>query len=138
MDISKLKFVSGFNESGQRYGQTRKDYYAELESKGMVVVTPKPNQIFIDIDTEEQYNRYNVMFGIVSKNIASVFKVYDEPSPSNKPFHRHIIIELPFDVSEMERLVYQAVLGSDSIKEFLSLLRIYAGELPATLLAEKK
>ncbi len=106
------------------------------EERGLVVVEPAPNQLFLDIDSKqgwvqflEQVDRVRSMFPGLSATEA--------PSPSGKPWKRHVVVELPFKLTEIERIALQAILGSDPTREAMSWLRLQRKEATPTLFFEK-
>jgi hypothetical protein len=88
------------------------------KAKKCIVVAPKPNELFIDIDREEdleQFHKNVSWFGdfITSHTITK--------SPSGKPGHYHIVVTLNRAVRDaFERIGLQAILGSDRLREALS------------------
>lgn len=106
--------------------------------KGCVVVRPKENELFLDFDEVHQWNQF------VGKNWPIFRKYFDpkathklEQSQSGKPGHIHITISLSKPVSALERILFQAVLGSDPVRELLSLVRLYYNLPDPTLFFEK-
>lgn len=108
-----------------------KEKYGEYE-----VVYPEPNQLLLDLDTDEQYESFQ-------KRIARLFdtnklNIKAAPSASGLP-HRHITVTFPTTVqfTNMERIAIQAVLGSDIIREFFSVRRVLQGVATPTKFFEK-
>jgi NDP-sugar pyrophosphorylase family protein len=124
----------------EKYLESRQQYMARMVKDGFDILVPDTHELFIDIDTEENYQRFLV-------GIARLQQEFDEPlgkveytekpSKSGLP-KRHVIVSLPFDVTPAERIAYQAVLGSDLVREVLSLFRLRWGDPVPTLLAEKR
>ncbi len=88
------------------------------EARGCYVVDPQPNELFIDIDREEdfEYFKKNVNW---LKDIVECWHI--TPSPSGKPGHYHIVVTLKRAVRDaFERIGLQAILGSDRLREVLS------------------
>jgi hypothetical protein len=101
---------------------------------GLNVVVPEPNQLFIDIDNTGAYQHYNQMLGVVN-SFFDVVDIDDSPSKSGRP-HCHITITLGHPISNVERVLLQAILGSDPKRELLSYARLLRGIKPATLFFE--
>jgi hypothetical protein len=102
---------------------------------GLRAVVAQPNQLLIDIDTLESEYKYNTMLGMV----ASFFPLEvtsDLPSKSGGD-HRHITLTLGHSISNVERVLLQAILGSDPKRELLSYVRLLRGIEPATMFFEK-
>lgn len=109
--------------------RTAEECAAEAASRGCVVVYPKPNELFIDIDTEQQRTQFKICFNILLKIAAYTgSKCIERPSPSGKSGRYHITVTLPGPVDELERIMLQAMLGSDPLREILSYARLVAGD----------
>src|ERR1700733_13072486 len=109
----------------------------EAEKRGHRIVAPLANQLFIDIDTKEQLEHFIQAVGVVNErpDVEPLIKRYvDAPSPSGEPFHRHITVTLVRDVEdERERILYQALLGSDPMRELLSYQELRMGDACPTV-----
>ena len=124
-------------EQPKSYAELRSEAaHAEAEKLGLVVIVPKSNQLFIDIDTESQMSHFDRCFPIFLKRHAC--RKVTRPSPSGGRFHFHIVVTLlEEDVDARTRVLYQACLGSDPVREVLSLQRIELGDTTPTLFFEK-
>jgi hypothetical protein len=104
--------------------------------KGCEVVHPKPNELFIDLDSAEQIKNFNVCIAILEK--AESFQIIRrETSPSGDPNKQHVVIRMGRDVTDEERILLQACLASDPLREMLSLMRLRRGDEAPTILFEK-
>ena len=127
-----------------------KDFIKQSKNK---VVFPKPNELQIDIDSEEAYQTY--------LRRIKAFKAYYNcsevvtPSKSGLP-KRHIVISVESykaipkseyiingkfgstakSFSNVERVAWQAILGSDPARELLSLIQIEEAD-PSPVLFEE-
>ena len=105
------------------------------KEKGLVVVIPKPNELFVDIDSQAQFELFeNLVVTFLRQEHATWTAA---PSPSRAPGHYHVTVHLHRDVSNRERILLQAVLGSDPMRELLSLQRCDAGNVHPTLFFER-
>lgn len=100
--------------------------------RGLVVVLPKPNQLQLDLDSEEAFVEY-----LRRKDSFDFDETVNEiisPSSSGLP-KRHVTLTFQNrEFSAWERVAMQAALGSDIIREFLSARRIWVGiENPSAL-----
>jgi hypothetical protein len=109
----------------------------QAQIEGLEVVYPKGNELQIDIDNEHSYKLLQNQLLIVNKFVGSYF--YKEtPSKSGDPDKKHIT--LAFDdrgFSDLERIGLQAMLGSDRVRELLSLVQAESGDPHPTLFLEK-
>jgi hypothetical protein len=120
------------------YEELESDKYIEkMKREGFDVVLPNSNELFIDIDSFEQYKEFDSMLDVLDKNKVQFKVLKDEYSRSGLP-RRHIVIKLERDLSPVERIAFQAALGSDRTRELLSLLRYFMKDKNPTLFVEKK
>jgi hypothetical protein len=108
----------------------------EAQSKGLVVVEPSSHELFVDIDSEDQHQSFTRAFAIF-RNTHTVVALKQEPSPSRQIWHWHMTITLKEEVDARTRILYQAVLGSDPVREVLSLQRLECGDKMPTLFFER-
>ena len=108
--------------------------FAEVEAEkvGCIVVYPEPNQLQIDLDTEEAFIQHEKRFKELyqrTKHPAYQLKCDPlvKPSKSGYP-HRHITLTFNDHVfTEWERIGMQMMLGSDPVRESLNALRLASG-----------
>jgi len=118
---------------------TQKRIAAEdsARGRGERVVHPRPDELLIDIDSREQYERYLDLFELLQDKLGGdVLVTYNQPSRS-KPEGRHVIVKLPFFVGNATRIAFQAALGSDPKRELLSILGHLDGDDKPTVFFEK-
>lgn len=107
---------------------------AKAEKLGRRVVLPEPDQLFVDIDNESALERYEYARRILIEH-ALVF--IDEagqivetmaPSPSGKEHRYHVTLKMTRALTHVERIAFQAAIGSDPMRELLSLVQLEKGE----------
>ena len=127
------------------------------EEAGCVVVFPEPNQLQIDIDTQEDLEYFRKRFKEFSKLWGSHGISLKKKASRSKSGagHYHIYISLftydldgiddsldfiskPLVLTETERILYQFALGSDKIRETLNTMRLITGVKMPTRLFEPK
>lgn len=106
-------------------------------SKDCVVKVPADDELFIDIDSEEAYEQFHDLGELFDK-IMPGSVCSSTASKSGWP-RQHIIVKLPRPVKDAtERVLLQALLGSDLRREMLSWGAIEAGTTTVpTLFFEK-
>lgn len=117
--------------------EKREDYIKRCLAEGLVVVFPAENELQVDIDNELHYAVFQRALVSLRRN-SEVFGtwVFDEkPSRSGLP-RRHITVTLPFPVSAWQRIAMQAALGSDPLRELLSVGRMLHGDPSPTVFTE--
>lgn len=116
------------------------DVFEKARQRGMTCLIPEPNQLFIDIDSEEDFKVFELGMEIFLDRLNYVAKevpVFINPSSSGLP-HRHIVVDLPFEIDDAKRLLLQTVLGSDRKRELVGFLELYNGiEHPVTFFEPK-
>ena len=105
--------------------------------KGLMIVTPAANELFVDIDDCESWHVFMRHFHIVKAALPGC--VYTKrPSPSGAADRFHVVVTLPRDVATVfERIMLQALLGSDRLHETLSWRAAACGSPEPTLFFEK-
>lgn len=94
---------------------------------GLEIKLPKDNELFIDIDSEEDYATFQKQLSLLVRQEPALI-VSNRPSKSGLP-KRHIVVALARPViGELERILLQAALGSDRKRELLSWVRVKSGE----------
>jgi hypothetical protein len=113
---------------------TGRDPEEKAKEFGLVVRYPAPNELFIDIDSLAALDAFDGLFGIFCEHYwgrapaeTDPVKLLEAPafvktvSPSGKPGRYHIVVTLPREVaSQKERIIWQALLGSDTTREALA------------------
>lgn len=90
------------------------------EADGLEVLTRRPNELLLDLDTEEQMARLR---GMIDKRPGMLRVVEIWKSKNN----HHARIELWTDIEPVEALLLQACFGSDPVREALCFIRLKNG-----------
>jgi hypothetical protein len=98
----------------------------DAERKGCYIVLPESNELFIDIDNEEQFQLFTRRFDELCRVCNYVLTWECKPSKSGGE-HRHIVVNANKDFDMWERIALQFALGSDPVRETLSTLRAAHG-----------
>jgi hypothetical protein len=106
----------------------------EAEANGGLVIYPSDMELFCDLDSEESVKIFDAgverlkwMIGVSSKTIG--------PSRSPGKFHGTVRLSQPVK-SNTERILLQACLGSDPLRELLSYARVMKRDPHPTLFIE--
>lgn len=122
------------------YNQARDEYVARMVAEGNSVHYPGPCDLQIDIDDKTHLAAFEKSFLILRRDILdeSGFDLREHlvltVSKSGRGFHARVV--LPFPLDDVSRIAYQAALGSDPVRELLSLTRVRRGDSFPTLLVE--
>lgn len=130
-EITEMTEIIDPSHDDEEYDGFLRRTLAEAEvvaaAKGCVIRLPKTNELFLDIDSEAA--------AAESRRLIKVMYAHDQitadtwtPSPSGKPGRWHVVVVFHREVrDEYERVMLQAVLGSDPMRELLSWRRLGLG-----------
>ena len=98
------------------------------------VVVAHPRQLMIDIDGNDLPETFGRLLSILQAQVGTVeYKV-----TLSKGGNRHLIIDMPKTMDILERVAWQAIFGSDPVREAAHLRSIQKQELNPILLFERK
>ena len=86
------------------------------KSNNLKVRFPKPNELFLDIDSATHLDTFFRNFDL-AKAVFGLDITYTTTPSRRKADGSHIVITLPKGVTNLERLLWQAILGSDLRRE---------------------
>ena len=125
----KFDEIARHNDHSAR-ARTYDQLLAEAQKRGCDIVYPAADELFIDIDSKEGWAAFKTCFDIFSRSPQyRGASARWRPSPSGRPFHRHVVVTVqgaPF--WHEKRIALQALLGSDPKREVLSHLRALEGD----------
>lgn len=102
--------------------------------EGFLVRLPRNNELFVDIDTEGDFALFVENYERLKK-AGKALSYAARPSKSGGD-KQHVIVTLSMSVLAEERLLLQACLGSDRVRELLGYLRAKTGNPYPTLFFE--
>ena len=123
-------------EREEEYDEPSAPAIKRAKKDGLWVILPAPNELLIDIDTEEQYQTFLKALPRFER-VELIQDWREEPSRSGLPA-RHIYVQLHKDIDALERIALQACLGSDLRRESLSLIRWLRDDPNPTLFFEEQ
>ncbi len=116
--------------------------YKKAEELNLDVVVPDEYTLQLDYDSKTLPENFNKLCALIDINFgikrSGDQEVYDMDIKTSKSGNLHVYLKLANPISNTERLVFQAALGSDPVREILSLARLKRGETTPTLLFEVK
>jgi hypothetical protein len=129
--------VESYNKSYEIYGINRNPYMV-AEELNMDVVLPTEYQLQLDIDTEEQFEKFNKNL----EHLGNDTQIYPEdvkinPSKSGLP-KRHVTLTFQFEMGVWQRIALQYYLQSDPVREGLNAMRVLLGDPYPIAFFEKK
>lgn len=111
--------------------------YNQAAMENLEVVLPADNELQIDIDNEHSYLLFQKQLQILQVYVG-VVDVRESSSKSGKDWKLHITVELDPDVTMIERLALQAMMGSDRVRELLGYVQYKNNDPHPVLFLEKK
>jgi hypothetical protein len=108
----------------------------EASLLGLDVVFPAADELQIDIDNSADYEVFLEHVSILERHYGTQLEHKETHSRSGGEC-KHITVKLYHNISNTERILLQAVLGSDRKREILSLLQEWNGDAHPTLFLEK-
>jgi hypothetical protein len=105
-------------------------------TEGLIVKFPAANELFIDIDNEHSLQMFHRQMDIVYRYVDLGAPTKITPSRNGLP-GRHIVVTLAQDITETERLLLQACMGSDRVRELLGYIQLKSGDPHPNLFLEK-
>jgi len=99
---------------------------AAAAAKNCKVVLPKPRELFVDIDSAQQKATFERQWPVFLQQFPKAkYDIFQ--SPSGEIDHFHIYVTIDRAVGEQERILLQALLGSNPMREILSWRRLNMG-----------
>jgi hypothetical protein len=112
--------------------------------RGKDIRFPAENELFIDIDNTYWLQKYRTAVEIIKSDKFNQYlniKIVDEvftKSPGGGKDAYHVVVTLDKAVDGFERLLLQALMGSDPVRELLGLVELKAGNEKTTCFFEKR
>ncbi len=105
------------------------------KERGVVVVEPDPDQLFVDIDNHHGLGVFHANVRSLGNLVVSHSQTI---SPSRKSGHWHVTVRLSRPVKDnFERIALQCLLGSDLAREMVSWREATLGLSKPTVFFEK-
>lgn len=123
--------------SGDGIARTWEQCQEWAEKINCVCIQATDTQLFIDIDTERAYAIFKETSRKMKWGTQWFKSMRETPSKQGLP-HRHIVIELRQLQPLIVRIAMQAALGSDPMRELLSIRRALDGEDNVVIFFEPK
>jgi hypothetical protein len=96
------------------------------------IVWPEPNELFVDLDDDASFACFKKQIELLGQ-----FERGTWSEQRSRNGNRHVIVILERTVSNEERLMLQAMLGSDRKRELLGLKQLRAGLARSTCFFRK-
>jgi hypothetical protein len=118
-------------------GKVRREHAEEqAKERGCVIVEPKPNELFLDIDSAEEMAYFEKQIRRVAVRWKLTWTASESPSGKMGRYHVYVTF-FDRELDHWQRIALQAVLGSDRIRELISVHRLLDGDAAPTLFFEK-
>lgn len=118
--------------------RTVEEITKEAERKGLVAFFPLPNEVMVDLD--EVYSVFDKEDEQTARVLTAMqtngYILKSSLRTTSKSGKQHIYYRFNRELDRMERLLIQAALGSDRVREFLGMVRATSGADEDTALFE--
>jgi len=94
--------------------------FDQAEQHNCDILVATPTTLLLDLDTDEQYRAFLRNLDVLRRETSLVVSYEELKSRSG---NRHVVVSLAEPLDITTRLLLQAVLGSDPVRELLSYLR---------------
>lgn len=102
------------------------------------VVVAKKSQLQIDYDSPIIPQQFHKILWNLTKIFCPNGETLIWAARRSKSGNLHVTVDLPVEISDTERIAWQAIFGSDPIREVMSLMAVKHGIANPTLLIEKR
>jgi hypothetical protein len=102
--------------------RTFEEAAVEATNLGLVIHLPRPNEVFVDFDSAEIPEAFNDRI-LELRRYDSQIKVIKTRSKSGN-WHVRVLFNEDQVFTDAERIMWQAVLGSDPVREWLAAMRV--------------
>lgn len=115
--------------------QFGEDFAKSLEGTPFRAVFPAGNELQIDIDSAEQYEKFIRNLSVLQGHYTIHMTTHVSRSGGD---HRHVTLTVPGYIDKWQRIAFQAALGSDPTRELLSCIQALEGDPQPTAFREPK
>jgi hypothetical protein len=115
------------------------DAYAEKQAakNGCFVEIPPATTLQIDVDSDASYTTFLEQLEVL-RSLNPLERYTFDVRPSKTPGHRHVRVFMSSEVLPLERILLQAVLGSDRKRELMSYTGLQMGQEHPTVFFRPK
>jgi hypothetical protein len=117
-----------YDDSDSKLTETRVQVEAEAAKRGKVARYPGPCEVFVDLDNkhgEDSLAEFHRRYELVKRTIGALAYAV---TPSATPGNYHVIVTMNSPVpDDTSRLLLQAILGSDPMREAVSYKKLRGG-----------
>jgi hypothetical protein len=132
--------------TGEAYDIKGNDHVIHVQTKinesgeqdNFEIVLPRPNQLQLDYDVPELPEQFHKVLDIAAQAFCKLHGSLFYTVRKSRHNNLHITIDFPRDLTDIERIAWQSVFGSDPMREALSLMSVHRGIANPTLLIERR
>lgn len=120
---SVVRFFSA--DRKERGSDLRRDAQEEADALGLVVFGPNDHLLLIDLDSVAAKLEFERRLALYQEQTGSeLIRSYTKLETVSKSGKWHVYLKLRRGLTALERIGLQAVLGSDSLRELFSAIRV--------------
>lgn len=102
----------------------------KAEKLGCQIWNATADMLQLDIDSEERMQLFEEQLDLVNRaqSVKETLPIVEIVKlPSRTPGHWHVVIFLAYELTHIERIMWQAIFGSDQKREALNAIRVKMG-----------
>lgn len=92
--------------------------------KDFEIVLPRPNQLMVDYDVHDMPERFQEALDMLTQAFCEIGARLLYRISRSRHGNLHVLIDLPRDIGDIERVAWQSVFGSDFKRDGISLMSI--------------
>jgi hypothetical protein len=119
----------------EKYAESREQYVKRMSDAGFEIYYPEPDELLLDFDTEEAVLTFKDRLKKLRAELKLQLPARIWPSKSGYP-RCHASVRVTWVLTIRQRIAFQTVLGSDPVRELLSLVRDWHDDPYPSLLAD--
>lgn len=111
---------------------------ATAKGLNLDVLFPKDDELFVDLDSEEAFEYHKEQLELLEAQLPDLIHYTGSTFSKSGPPNRHVIVKLAKPISNMERILLQALLVSDRRATLISFIKESQGDPHPVLFFEPK
>lgn len=119
-------------ELEEYFGRTKRESFKRATDAGLEIVKPGATDIQIDLDTPIVPDTF--MHRVMMAEDLGLVKKFSEKATPSKGGNWHVTLQATRPLTPLDRLMLQALLGSDWKREMLSYQRYLNGDMEPSVL----
>lgn len=108
----------------------------EIENDGCVVKIAAPDELFLDIDTAEDYAKIKPGIKMIFAKLGVLLRVISDTPSQSGGDHRHVALKADRHIEDRDKYALQLILGSSPERELHNIRRFANDQHPINVLID--